>query len=98
MICLATLLADELNDRLYLVFGETRNLQQKRNQTETNPIGNKGLRDPCYKCPHLGVTPFGGTGVLHVCKYSRLSCLTVMHYPTSGKKFIVEGVHSRVTT
>lgn len=30
MICLATLLADELNDRLYLVFGETRNLQQKR--------------------------------------------------------------------
>lgn len=26
MICLAALLADELNDRLYLVFGETRNL------------------------------------------------------------------------
>lgn len=30
MTCLAALLADELNDRLYHVFGETRNLQQKR--------------------------------------------------------------------
>ena len=30
MTGLAPLLADELNDRHYLVFGETRNLQQKR--------------------------------------------------------------------
>ena len=26
MICLAALLAEELNDRLHVVFGETRNL------------------------------------------------------------------------
>ena len=67
MIYLATLLAEELNDRLHVVFGETRNLRLTIktvlcNKNETNSKWNKRLRDPCHKCHISELLLSGGLG------------------------------------